>query len=132
MVVMTTLVDEPIVFDVQVLDLVQLGELAVVVGRAVALELLLGLLAEIRAIHQEQHAPRAAELDQAVDRGDREQRLAGAGGHLDERAGTVVEQALLEVDDGAQLVRPQAGNSTGGIARSRALNVEGLVSPSLT
>ena len=45
------------------LDVVKLGELAVVVGGAVALELLLGLLAQVGAVHQEQHPSRTAELD---------------------------------------------------------------------
>ena len=58
------------------LDAVQLGELPVVVGRAEALELLLRLLAQVRAIDEEQHAPGAAELDQPVKRRDGQQRLA--------------------------------------------------------
>ena len=48
------------------LYVVQLGELSVVVWRAVALKLFRGLLAELGAVDQEQHAPRAAELYEAV------------------------------------------------------------------
>jgi hypothetical protein len=86
------------------LDVVQLGEFPVVVGRAVALELLLGLLAEVRPVDQEQHAPRAPELDQPVGGGDRHDRLPRARRHLHQRAGPVPEQRVLQVDNGLQLV----------------------------
>ena len=68
MVVMTTLARGADGVRGEALDVVELGELAVVVGRAVALELLLGLLAEVVAVDEEEDAPRAAELDEAVDR----------------------------------------------------------------
>ncbi len=68
------------------LDDVLLGELAVVVGRDVLLELLERLVAEVAAVDQEQHAPRAGELDEAVDEVDGGEGLAAAGGHLDEGA----------------------------------------------
>ena len=71
---------------VQVLDDVFLAELVVVVGRDVLVELLLRLAAEVAAVHQEQHAPRAGELDQPVDEADGGEGLAAAGGHLDQRA----------------------------------------------
>ena len=74
---------------VQVLDVVLLGELAVVVGRDELLELLERLAAEVGAVDQEEDALRAGELDQAVAKTTREG-LAGAGGHLDERARAVV------------------------------------------
>ena len=51
----------------EALDDVFLGELEVVVGRGVLLELLERLVAEVAAVDQEQHAPRAGEFDQAVD-----------------------------------------------------------------
>ncbi len=56
------------VFELQVLDVVQLGELAAVVGRDELLELLERLPAEVGAVDQEQDALGAGELDQAVDR----------------------------------------------------------------
>ncbi len=91
----------------QPLDVVQLRELPVVVGRAVALELLLRLLAEVRSVDQKQHASCAAELDQPVGRGDGHDRLPRAGRHLHERAGPVAEQRLLQIGDGLQLVRKE-------------------------
>jgi hypothetical protein len=74
------------------LDVIQLRELPVVVGCAIALELLLGLLAEVRAVDQEQHAPRAAELDEPVGGGDGHDRLPRACRHLHQRAGPVPEE----------------------------------------
>ena len=49
------------------LDFVELGELAMVIGRAVALEFLFRLFAEIASIDQKEHAPRATEFDQPID-----------------------------------------------------------------
>jgi hypothetical protein len=74
-------------------------------GVVVLLKLLLGLLAEVAAVDQEQHAARPAELDQAVDLGDRGERLARAGRHLEQRARLVEAERLLEVADGDELVR---------------------------
>ena len=79
--------------------------LPVDVGRAVALELLLGLLAEVAAVHEEEHAARAAVLDEPVDRGDRRDRLARPGRHLDQRARAVALERVLQVGDGLDLVR---------------------------
>ena len=79
-----------------------------VVGGAVALELLLGLLAEVGAVDEEEHAAGAAELDQAIDGGDRGAGLAAAGRHLDQGAGAVAPEGLLEVGDGVELVLVQA------------------------
>jgi hypothetical protein len=55
----------------------------VVIGRAEALELPLRLLAQVGAVDQKQHPPRAAELDEPVGRRNRHDRLARARGHLD-------------------------------------------------
>ncbi len=55
----------------QALDDVFLAELEVVVGRDVLLEFLEGLVGEVAAVDQEQDAPRAGELDQPVDEGNR-------------------------------------------------------------
>ena len=49
------------------LDVVELGELAPVVGRDVLLELVEGLPAEVAAVDEEEHPPGPGELDQAVD-----------------------------------------------------------------
>ena len=65
------------------LDGVERRELARVVRRREVGELVLGLLAEVAAVHEEQDALGAAELEQAVGGVDGGERLAGAGGHLD-------------------------------------------------
>ena len=98
----------------QVLDDVFLAELEVVVGRDVLVELLLGLAAEVAAVHQEQHAPRAGELDQAVDEADGGEGLAAAGGHLDQGARACsAARRLLQVADGGDLRGPElAGRPT--------------------
>ena len=93
---------------VQALDDVLLGELEVVVGRDVLLEFLERLVAEVAAVDQEQHAPRAGELDQAVDEGDGGEGLAGAGGHLDQGARAVFRQGFFEVVDRRDLGGPEA------------------------
>ena len=68
MVVMQTLADIVQAVLIEVLDVVKLGELAAVVGRDELLELLERLAPEVAAVHQEQHALRAGELDEPVDR----------------------------------------------------------------
>ncbi len=93
----------------QMLHDVFLAELVVVVGRSVLVELLLRLPAEVAAVHQEQHPPRAGELDQAVDKGNRRVGLAAAGGHLNEGARLVGGERGFEIADRAHLRRPQAG-----------------------
>ena len=89
MVVMKTRFTGSSVFEVSLLDVVQLGELAAVVGGDVLLELLEGLPAQVVAVHQEEHPLRPAELDQPVDDADRHEGLAAAGGHLDQRTGPI-------------------------------------------
>ena len=71
------------------LDVVELGELAAVVGRDELLELLERLPAEVGAVDQEQDPPRVGELDQPVDRRDGREGLARAGRHLDQGPGPV-------------------------------------------
>ncbi len=104
---MTTRATGSILLLRQALDVVQLGELAAVVGRRVLLELLQRLAPEVGAVDQEQHALHAAELDHAVDGGDRRPRLAAAGRHLDQRSRPVVGQRLLQVADRPRLHVPQ-------------------------
>ncbi len=93
----------------QVLDDVFLAELVVVVGRAVLVELFLGLAAQVAPVHQKQHAPGAGELDQAVDEADAGEGLAAAGGHLDQGARLVDLERVLKIADGDDLRGPQAG-----------------------
>ena len=92
----------------QALDDVFLAELEVVVGRDVLLEFLEGLVGEVAAVDQEQHAPRPGELDQAVDEGNGGEGLARAGGHLDQGARAVFLQRLFEVVDRGDLRGPEA------------------------
>ena len=72
----------------QVLHVVQLGELAPIVGRREALELLQRLAPEVGAIDEEEDALRVRELHQPVRDVRRQQRLARAGRHLDQRPRT--------------------------------------------
>jgi hypothetical protein len=52
----------------QVLDVVQLCELAAVVGRGILLEFLHGLPDEVPPIDQKEHPVGVGELDQAINR----------------------------------------------------------------
>ncbi len=97
----------------QPLDVVKLGEEPVAVGRAVALELLLGLLAEVLSVHEEEHATRPGVLDEPVDRGDRRDRLPRPGGHLHERARAVALEGVFQVRDGFDLVRVEEARLKG-------------------
>ena len=83
----------------QPLNVVELGELAVVVVGDEGHERLLGLLAQVAGVHQKEHAPGAGMLQQAVNHGDGGVGLPGAGGHLHEGAGTVRLQRRFETDD---------------------------------
>ena len=84
-------------------------------GRDELLEFLERLVAEVAAIHQEQHAPRAGELDEPIDEVDGGVGLAAAGGHLDQGAGTVLSQRLFEILDGGDLRGPEAAGAQGGM-----------------
>ena len=70
----------------EMLDVVDLGELAAGVGRDELLELGHGLAAEIGAVDEEQDALGPGVLDEPVGEAARGVGLARAGGHLDERA----------------------------------------------
>ncbi len=89
------------------LDVVELGELAVRVRDGERLELLQRLPAEVRAIDEEEHAPGARELDQPVGDVRSGERLAGAGRHLDQRPRPVLGQRTLEIADRGRLRRSQ-------------------------
>ena len=117
----------------EVLDVVELGELAAGVGRDELVELAHGLLAEIGAVHEEQDALGPGVLDQAVGEAAGGVGLARAGGHLDERAGMVGGEGLLP-----DAVMPSIWQSrmpflrgsgcAVGIAASRARRVSGSAS----
>ena len=95
--------------DGEALDVVKLGELAVVVVGEEGHELLLGLFAEIAGVDEKENARGTSVLQQPVDLGDRGEGLAGPRGHLDERAGPVGLQRSLEFGDGLDLALAQAG-----------------------
>ena len=92
----------------EALDVVELGEVAVVVGGNVGHELLFGLLAEVPGVDQKQDAPGVGVLEQAVDRGDGGVGLAGAGGHPDQRARMVGLERCFEAGDGIELAGAQS------------------------
>ena len=94
-------------FDLQVLDVVELGELAAVVGSCVLLEFLEGLPAQVASINQEQDTAGIGKLDQAIDRADRGEGLAAACGHLDQGPGSVGGEGLFQVPDRPLLRRPE-------------------------
>jgi len=93
----------------ELVNVVDLGEPAAVVGRAVVLELGQRLVGQVVAVDQEQHPAEAAVLEQPVGGGDRGAGLAGAGGHLHQRP---VEALFLQRPpdpfDGGDLGRTQA------------------------
>ena len=84
-----------------------LGERVVGVRAHVLLEFIHGLLAQDVTVHQEEDALGFGELDQAVAERAGGVGLPGAGGHLDEGAGTVLLEGFLQVADGGDLSRPQ-------------------------
>ncbi len=94
---------------VRLIDRVERRELARVVGRREVRELILGLLAEVAAIHQKQDALCAAELEQAVGGVHGREGLARARGHLHQRARIAPGQRAFEICDGLMLHFPQAG-----------------------
>jgi hypothetical protein len=93
----------------EVLDVVELGELAPVVGRGEGLELLERLAPEVGPVDQEEDAARAGVLDQPVRDVGGGEGLARAGRHLDERAGAARGQRVLQVADGRRLGGPESG-----------------------
>ena len=93
------------------------GEGAVVVGGGVGDELLLGLLAEVAGIDEEEDAANLGVLEEAVDGGDGGEGLAGAGGHLDQGAGLGLGEGGFEVGDGIDLAVAQAS----GVERGQVL-----------
>ena len=89
------------------LDGVERRELARIVGRLEVGELVLGLLAEIAAIHEEEDALGFGELEQAIGDIDGGEGLARAGRHLDQGARIGPGERLFEVADRLRLDLPQ-------------------------
>ena len=88
------------------LDVVNLGELALVAGDAEALELAQGLTSQVGAVDQKEHAARAGVLDEAVDLVAGHEGLAAAGGHLHQGSRASGDQGSLQALDGPLLHRP--------------------------
>ena len=77
---------------VQVADIVEFGEFTAVVGRLEVDEFIVGLFAQVVAIDQEEHTPRAGMFDQAVDEVNGRVGLAAARSHLDQGTRFVLGQ----------------------------------------
>ena len=97
----------------ETLDVVEFGELAVVVAGHVGHEFLLGLFAQVPGVDEEEDALGVGVLEQSVDRGDGGVGLARAGGHLNEGARAVVLEGRFEPFDGVHLARSQTGRVQG-------------------
>jgi len=89
------------------LGVVKLREFAAVIRRDELLEFVESLAAESPAIDQEQDTACASEFDEPVDEVAGSKCLATACGHLDESAGAVFGEGLLQVEDGARLCGPE-------------------------
>ncbi len=84
-----------------------------------------GLIFQFKPIHQKQHAPGIAGTQEELDDGGGSQRLAGAGGHLEQEAVFALADRPLQRMDGLELIRPQEAQLV-GLDVGRAL---GLVLP---
>ncbi len=91
----------------QELHVVLVCEGAAGVGAHVLLELGHRLRAQVLAVHEEEHPPRARELDEPVDERHGGERLAAAGGHLHQRARPVLRERPLQVPYRPYLRGPQ-------------------------
>ena len=92
----------------QALDVVELGEFAVIVKRHIRHHFLLGLFAQVFGIHQKQDALGMGVFEQPVNGRNGGVGLASASGHLDERPGAVSLEGFFEVGDGGFLAIAQA------------------------
>ena len=95
----------------EVLDVVEFGEKAVRVRRAVAVELVPGLLAEIRAVHEEENAAGLGVFDEAIGERAGGEGLPRARGHVDERARAVFGERLFQSDVRLDLALPHASRN---------------------
>ncbi|OQB89789.1 MAG: hypothetical protein BWX84_02255 [Verrucomicrobia bacterium ADurb.Bin118] len=93
----------------EVLDVIQLGELAPGIRRDELLKLGERLPAKVGAVHEKQNALCARMLDQPVRERASRVSLAGAGGHLDQRARVALGERFLQIRDGFDLTGPHAG-----------------------
>ena len=84
-----------------------------VVGRQHGREGLLGLVFQLQAIHQEQHAAHVARAQKQFDDSGGGEGLAGAGGHLEQEAVFAVADSSLQALDRLELIRPQKAQLVG-------------------
>jgi hypothetical protein len=106
------------------LDVVEVGELAAVVGGGELLEFVDGLAAEVAAVDEEEDALRPGVLDEAVGLGDGGEGLAGTGGHLDECARAVGGEGFFKAGDGVDLALAERGGvQRGELAKAGAEGV---------
>jgi hypothetical protein len=68
---------------------------------------LLGLVFQLQAIHQKEHAPGIAGAQEQLDDGGGGQGFAGAGGHLKQKSVFAFIHSALQRMDGAQLIGAQ-------------------------
>ena len=74
---------------------------------------LLGLVLQLKTIHQEQHAPHVAGTEKQLDDGGGGQGLAGAGGHLEQETVLAVADCGLKAVDGLELIGPEKAQLVG-------------------
>lgn len=100
----------------EMLNDVELGELATGVGVDELLELGECLAAEVGSVDEEEDALGAGVLDEPVGEAARGESFAGASGHLDERARAILSEGLLQVRDGLVLAVAEVAESEFGRA----------------
>src|SRR5947209_6284545 len=89
------------------LNVVKLSELPAVVGRNELLKFFQRLVAEIPAVDQKENAPRASELDQAINKIGSGVCFAAASRHLHKQAPFVFGKRFLKIVDRFDLRRPK-------------------------
>ena len=90
-------------------DGVKLGELAVVVRWRVSKKFLLGLLGQVAGVDEKEHAFGTGVFEEAVDRADRGEGFARAGGHLHEGTRFGSAKRRLQLRDGIDLALAESG-----------------------
>ena len=83
------------------------------VGGQRCCEGLLGLVLQLKAIHEEQDAPYVAGTEKQLDDGGGGQCLSGTGGHLEQEAVLAFADCGLKAVDGLELIRPEKAKLVG-------------------
>ena len=109
------------------LDVVELGEETAGIGRAVAMEFVPRLLAEIRAVHEEEDPAGFGKFDEPIGKGAGGKGFPGTGGHVDEGARAVLSEGLLQAGDGFDLAIAHAiGGKRVGESHVRETATQGV------